>query len=38
MNESKFKSWEDSLLWHDPSPFPDILSMAPIPRPVMPNW
>jgi hypothetical protein len=38
VNESKFKSWEDTLMWHDPPPFPDILSMEPIPRPEMPNW
>jgi hypothetical protein len=38
VNESKLKSWEDSLRWRDPPSFPDILSYAPIPRPEMPTW
>ena len=38
VNRSAQKSWEESLRWRDPPSFPDIMSMAPIPRQEMPNW
>ena len=38
VNKSKEKTWEESLRWRDPPSMPDIMAMAPIPRPEMPQW
>lgn len=38
VNETKGKSWAESLQFPDPPSMPDVLSMEPIPRPEMPEW